>query len=261
MAFEHNLRVICPIRAGYGQSSKAERKSDAFDVVRNDCVAVLESLGIMRVPYAVQGSDFPFAADMIAHKPGVITELISIGGRPCLPGGQSIDGLGLWQKFFVSAAQKSPHLVDFASSAVMAMSKRIGPEAMLRKLCKDSPADLALLETDEFKQVLVANIELMAGKSANSARAFAREYSAFQQDWSDRVPATAHIPVRVFLAEEDPTVDLAALPMLKAAYPWMQVDVLANAGLALVFQHPETLIPIMAEAARRAASGAPISRP
>jgi len=48
---------------------------------------------------------------------------------------------------------------------------------------------------------------------------------------------------------------------LKAAYPWMQVDVLANAGLALVFQHPETLIPIMAEAARRAASGAPISRP
>lgn len=261
MAFEHNLRVICPIRAGYGQSSKAERKSDVFDVVRSDCVSVLESLGIMRLPYAVQGSDFPFAADMIAHRPGVITELIGIGGRPCLPGGQSIDGLGLWQKFFVSAAQKSPHLVDFASSAVMAMSKRIGPEAMLRKLCKDSPADLALLETDEFKQVLVANIELMAGKSANSARAFAREYSAFQQDWSDRVPATANIPVRVFLAEEDPTVDLAALPMLKAAYPWMQVDVLANAGLALVFQHPETLIPIMAEAARRAASGAPISRP
>lgn len=42
--------------------------------------------------------------------------------------------------------------------------------------------------------------------------------------------------------------------------PWMQLYVLLKDGLALVFQHPETLIPIMAEAARRAASGAPISR-
>lgn len=259
MAFDNNLRIVCPIRAGYGPSTSAVQTTNAFDVVRNDCIFLLHSLGITRVPYAVQGSDFPFAADMIAHKPGFISELIGIGARPCLPGGENIDGLGRWQKFFVSAAQKSPHLVNFASKALMAMCKRIGPEAMLRQLCKDSPADLALLEMDDLKQVLVANIELMAGKSTNSARAFAWEYSAFQGDWSERVSATADIPVRLFLAEEDPTVDLSALPKLNAAYPWMQLEVLPDAGLALVFQHPETLIPIMAEAAKRAASGAAIS--
>lgn len=42
---------------------------------------------------------------------------------------------------------------------------------------------------------------------------------------------------------------------------WMQLYVLLKDGLVSMLQHPETLIPIMAEAARRAASGAPISRP
>lgn len=71
---------------------------------------------------------------------------------------------------------------------------------MLRQLCKDSPADLALLEVDEIRQTLIANIDLMAGKSHNAARAFAREYTAFQENWSDRIAATRDIPVQIYLA-------------------------------------------------------------
>ena len=134
----------------------------------------------------------------------------------------------------------------------MAMCKQIGPEAMLRQLCKDSLSDLALLEVDEMKQVLVANISLMAGKSTNAARAFAMEYIAFQKDWSGQVMATRHIPVRIFLAEEDPTMDLSALPKLKTIYPWIEFDVMAQAGLALMFQKYNELVPVIAEAAARA---------
>lgn len=254
MAFDHDLRVICPIRAGYGLSDNADPASDTFDTVRKDCMQLLQFLKISKLPYVVQGSDFPFAADMIANQTGVITELIGIGARPCLPDGKSIDGLGRWQSFFSSAARNSPQLVSFASKAVMAMCKRIGPEAMLRQLCKDSPADLALLEVDEIRQTLIANIDLMAGKSHNAARAFAREYTAFQENWSDRIAATRDIPVHIYLAEEDPTLDIDAIPQLEDAYPWMSFNVVQNAGLALVFQRPGTWVPIMAEAAKRAAS-------
>lgn len=136
----------------------------------------------------------------------------------------------------------------------MAMCKRIGPEPMLRQLCKDSPSDLALLETEEMKQILVANISLMAGKSTNAARAFAMEYIAFQEDWSDRMMATRHIRVQIILAEEDPTFDLSTIPKFQEAYPWIEIEVVRNAGLALMYQEPEKLIPLMAEAAKRAAS-------
>lgn len=255
LAFERNLRIICPIRAGYGHSVDLDQNAEPFEAVRQDTIFLLESLGITRLPYAVQGSDFPFAADLIANHPQFVSELIGIGARPCLPGGLNMDGAGRWQRFFVSTARNSPHLVQFASKAVMAMCKRIGPQAMLRQLCKDSPSDLALLETEEMRQVLVANISLMAGKSTNAARAFAREYIAFQEDWSDRVMASRDMRVQIFLAQEDPTIDLGSLPKLQEAYPWMEFEVLSNAGLALIYQKPEKLIPLMAEAAKRAVDG------
>lgn len=252
MAFERNLRVICPIRPGYGHSDDLDRQTDAFEGVRKDTSALLQALKIDRLPYVAQGTDFPFAADMIANQPDSVSELIGVGARPCLPGGEHVDGAGRWQRFFVSTAQNAPHLVQFASRAVMAMCKRIGPEAMLQQLCKDSPADLASLEIEEIKEVLVANISLMAGKSTNAARAFAREYIAFQTDWSGNVMATRPIPVQIFLAQEDPTIDLRSLPRLQQAYPWMAFHVVPNAGLALMYQEPEKLITLMAEAAKRA---------
>ena len=104
-----------------------------------------------------------------------------------------------------------------------------------------------------MKKILEANIGLMAAKSTNAAGAFAMEYTAFQVDWSDRMMASQNIPVRIFLAEEDPTVDLASIPKLLEAYPWIEIEVLQNAGLALIYQKPDLLIPLMAEAAKRAA--------
>lgn len=252
LAFEHNLRVICPIRGGYGYSDDLKASADPLGTASGDTLFLLESLGIARLPYVVQGTDFPFASDLIAKHPDVVSDLIGIGARPCLPGGQSMEEVGRWQRFFVSTARHAPHLVQFASNAVMAMCKQIGPEAMLRQLCRDPPSDLALLEVDEMKQVLVANISLMAGKSTNAARAFAREYIAFQKDWSSQVMATRHVPVQIFLAKEDPTIDFSALPKLATIYPWIKFDVMGQAGLALMFQKYKELVPVIAKAAARA---------
>lgn len=254
LTYENNLRVICPVRAGYGHSDKLTPKEDPFEATRHDAELLLDTLEISRLPYVVQGSDFPLAADLIAKRPERISELIGIGASPCLPGGKPIDGSGRWQKFFVSTARNAPHLAQFASKAVMAMCKRIGPEAMLRQLCKESPSDLVLLETEEMRQILVANISLMAGEATNAAQAFALEYIAFQEDWSDRLLATRNIPVQLFLAEEDPTLDLGLIPKFQAAYPWMSIEVIPKTGLALMYQKPDKLIPIMADAARRSAS-------
>lgn len=252
LAFELNLRVICPIRAGYGSSDDLEVSADPLAAASADTAVLLEALDIPRLPYVAQGTDFAFAVDLVSRWPELVTEVLGFGARPCLPGGVQANGAGRWQRFFVSTARDAPHLALFASKAVMAMSRKIGPEAMLRKLCKDSPADLALLDIEEMKQVLVANIGLMAGKSTNAARAFAMEYIAFQEDWSDLVRATRHLPVQLFLAEEDPTIDLGAIPEFQRAYPWIGFEVVDDAGLALTYQKADRLIPLMAEAAKRA---------
>ncbi len=253
LAFEHNLRVICPIRAGYGHSAELPSAADPIETASADAAHLAREHGITRVPYVAQGTDFLFAADVATRFPGLISEIVGVGARPCLPGGQNIVGQGRWQRFFVSTARNSPHLVQFASRAVMAMSRRIGPGPMLRQLCKDSAADLRLLEDEDMNPVLVANLSLMAGPATNAAQAFASEYIAFQSDWSASVQAVADLSVSLFLAKEDPTFDLSAIPQLKLHYPWMTIEVVENAGLALMFQDYERLIAKMAQAARSAA--------
>ncbi|MEP5153074.1 LuxR C-terminal-related transcriptional regulator [Planktotalea sp.] len=254
LAFQHKLRIICPIRSGYGESDNLNADADVLDTTSSDTAFLLKSLGISKLPYAVHGSDFPFAADLAAKHPELISEVIGIGARPCLPGGEPVDGPGRWQRFFVWTARHNPSLVHFASKAVMMMAKRIGPDAMLNKICRDSPTDLALLQSDEIKQVLVANLELMAGPSSNAARAFAMEYIAFHEDWSHLMQGLRQIPVHIYTAEEDPTISFAALDELHKAYPWITFEVVSNAGLALMYEDAERLIPALADAAHRAAS-------
>lgn len=255
LLFVHNLHVICPIRAGYGQSDNLTLNADIFETTSDDAIFLLNSLGISKLPYAVLGSDFPLGVDLAAKHPSVISELIGIGGRPCLPGGQSIDGSGRWQQFFASTARHAPQMAEFASKALMSMCKRIGPSAMLYKLCKDSPADLALLKNEEMCQILEANIGLMAGDTSNAARAFAMEFIAFHQDWSGRMETIRDIPVKIIIAHEDPTIDLSLIPKIEAAYPWIDVEIVPEAGLALVYQKPEKIISLMSESARRTARG------
>jgi pimeloyl-ACP methyl ester carboxylesterase/DNA-binding CsgD family transcriptional regulator len=252
LAFQNNLRIICPIRAGYGHSDNIDLDADVLASTSRDTVFLLESLGITCLPYAIHGSDFPLAADLIDRNPDLISELIGIGARPCLPGGMDVEGAGRWQRFFVWTARHNPKLVEFAANAVMMMTKRIGAEAMLQKLCKDSPADLALLEETETKQVLIANLELMAGPSTNAGRAFAMEYTAFHTDWSHLMQSMRHIPLRIFIAEEDPTINIFARGELRSAYPWIKFEVIPNTGLALIYQEPKKLISILAAAAKAA---------
>lgn len=250
LAFEKNLRIVCPIRPGYGHSDNLDSGVDPIAMASQDTLHLLASLNIQRLPYIAHGTDLPMATHFAALHPNSVSSMIGIGAFPPLPGNGSIACAGRWQRFFVATARNAPHLVFFASKAVMAMAKRIGPEAMLRQLCKEQPSDLALLENEEMKQILCANISLMAGKSTNAARAFASEYIAFQKDWSDQMMATRKIPMRLFLAEEDPTIDLALLPDLQDVYPWISFEIVKNAGLAMMFQNSEMLIPIFAEAAK-----------
>jgi len=251
-AYAHNLRVICPVRAGYGASELPNGPYDPFSLTTADTLALLSYLKIRALPYVVQGSDFPLAAHFVANARANVTDLISLGGRPCMPDGSQIEGAGAWQRFFLAAARKAPKVTEFAASAVMAMSRRIGPQAMLRSLCKESEADLRILEDPEIAPVLEANIALMSEKSSEAARAFANEYIAFQTDWSGLLHSAGSLPTHIVIADQDPTFDLRHLPRLQAAYPQFVFETQSEAGLALLYQHHAKLIPMLAKVARKA---------
>lgn len=251
LAYRHSLRFICPIRAGYGQSDNLGPKADVLDAARNDTLFLLAHLGIKRLPYLTQGNDLIFAADLAAKNAQVVSEIIGLVARPCLPGDLHYSGMGKWHRFFLSTAKHAPHLLKFTTKAAVSMAKRIGLKEMFRQMNKESAADIALLGDAEVAAIVIANGELIAGKTTDVSQAFAMELMATEADWSDLLIDAKATKIWFVNGVQDPSTDIATISEYRETYPWIDIEVLPNAGQLLLYQHYETLIPRIAEAASR----------
>lgn len=250
LAFQHGLRIICPIRAGYGQSDNLDPKADILASTRADTLFLLKHLGIARLPYLTQGNDLLFAANFAAHHPQMVSEIIGICARPSLPGDLHYSGMGKWHRFFLSTAKHAPHLLKFTAKAAVALAKRIGLTEMFRQMNQRSAADMALLDVDDLRPVLLANAELVAGKTSDVSQAYTMEILATEADWSGLMRKCSDIKTWFVNGAEDPATDIATIAEYREAYPWIEVEVIADAGQLLIFQHFEDLIPRIAKAAK-----------
>lgn len=254
LAFEHGLRVIVPIRAGYGLSENLDPKADIMESTRNDTCVLLDHLGITKLPYACQGSDFLFSSDFAGHFPDRVTELIGMGARPPLQGDRHYAAMSKWHRFFLSTAKHAPHLLNFTTRAAIAMGKRLGPAEFFRQMNRSSPADLALLHNPETLPILIANGELAAGKNTDISKAYVMELLVSETDWSDIVVRAKGTPTWFMNGGQDPSTDIATISEYRETYPWIDIEVIPDAGQMLIFQHFENVIPKLAAAAKRAQS-------
>ncbi len=51
---------------------------------------------------------------------------------------------------------------------------------------------------------------------------------------------------------QDPSMDVATIAEYREAYPWIEIEVIAEAGQLLLYQHFDRVIPLAADAAKRA---------
>ena len=253
LAFQHGLRVVAPVRAGYGRSSNMDRKADVVAVTRQDTVALLDHLAISRLPYVPQGNDMLWAVDLAAEYPERICEIVGICARPCLPGDQHYARMAKWHRFFLSTAKHSPSLLDFTAKAAFALARRIGPRAMFTNMNKGSEADHRLMSDPVTQPIMhMAASEILFTDESDAAQAFAMETLATEADWSDRMHAAKDTPIWAINGAQDPAVDMSTIAEYREAYPWITFEVVDDAGQMLMFQKYEMLIPRLAQAARRA---------
>ncbi|WP_298862215.1 LuxR C-terminal-related transcriptional regulator [uncultured Sulfitobacter sp.] len=259
LAIKHGLRVIVPIRAGYGQSDPLHPKADVLATCRADTRHLLNHLGIARLPYVPQGNDLLFAVDMAVHHPEFISEIIAICGRPFLPGDRHYAGMGKWHRFFLSTARHAPHLLRFTAKAAIAMSKRVGPVEMFRTMNQRSAADIALLNDPEIVSILIANADLIAGKGTDVSQAYAMELLETEADWSHLMLRAKDVPTSFINGNDDPSTDVVTIAEYRETYPWIEIEIIPEAGQLLIYQHFDTVIPKLADAAKKviAADGAP----
>ena len=251
-AFRYNLRIICPIRAGYGPSTNLDRDADVMEATRDDTLALLDHLGIARLPYLTQGNDLIFAVDLAIQRPDVVSEIIGMGARPYLPGDLHYASMSKWHRFFLSTAKHAPHLLAFTAKAVVALARRVGLIEMFRQIMKDSPSDLAMIADPDIYPIMVAIGDLIAGEHANISQSYAMELIQTETDWSHLMIAAKATPTWFVNGLEDPSLNVAAIAEYRETYPWIEIEVVPDAGQLILYQRHADLIPRIAQSARNA---------
>lgn len=253
-AYRHGLKVICPIRAGYGDSDPLDRKADVLASLADDTVQLLDHLKIGQLPYVVQGNDLLFACDLAVRQPERVSEIIGLGARPFLHGDQHYAAMSAWHRFFLSTAQHAPHLLFYTIRAGFTLARKLGSANMFARVNSNSPADLRLLEDPEMLPVLEANGQLSIGDKKNAATAYAMELLETEADWSETLHKSKDTPIWFVNGMEDPLYDSATIAAYREQYPWINIETVEQGGQLLIFLQYKMLIPRIAEAARRAAT-------
>ena len=251
LAAQNNLKVVTPVRSGFGKSDPVRKSDDILHVTRNDTLAVMDKLGIERCPYIVQGNDMLFALDFAAEHGDRVSEIIGLGGRLPLPSETQYAGMGKWHNFFLSNARYAPHLLYFTTKAAFTLARKVGREKMFISMHKDSPADLSVVNDPELAPTLLEASKLAVDDDTHAAFAYAHELLETESDWSERVEAARDTPIRFVSGLQDPLGDAATIAAYRERFPWINIDVIEDAGQLLFFQKYRELVPQFADAAQR----------
>lgn len=251
LALEHNLKIVSPIRSGYGESDAVGKSDDILQITRDDTLAVMDHLGIDTCTYVAQGNDLILALDLVAHHPRRINCIVGLGPRLPLPANVQYSGMGKWHRFLLSTARHAPHLVYFAAKAAFTLAQKIGRDQMIKNVHRQSAADLATLEDANIFPTLYESSSISATNERNAAFGYAKELFATETDWSELVRQTSDVPAWFVSGMQDPLGDQATIAAYREVYPWIDIEVVEDAGQLLFFQQFENLIPRIAKSAHK----------
>lgn len=240
-ARRRNLKVIVPIRPGYGRSSPMPGDADYLGQLVTDHLDLLDHLRVQKLPVISLGDDSLIAFALAAAAAHRFTALLCCAGNMPLSTAAHYERMGKWHRFVQSAARNTPRLLPFVVKAGAAMARRVGKRRFLETIYASSPADTATFALPEVRSTLATASDVTLSDSFSAHEPFARELVAKTvQDWTralEILEAAVNrnaMAVRFFNGAQDPQIPPETLDEFQADFPWVNFRVYPDAG-QLVF--------------------------
>lgn len=248
------LRVITPVRGGYGGSDSLPKGRGFTEGTLADHLAVLDHLGIDRTLCLTIGADLRHALALAEARPGLVAGILATAPQLPIRNPAHLERMDKWHRFILANARYAPRVLPFLVQAGFAYARRIGPAKFLREVNAGSPADLATFERADVREAILKGSAVALGPKISAHAAFARDVTDGIRDWSGLVERTK-VPVLLAQGDQDPQSPLQTLREQVQDYPHLQVEYLPDAGQLLFFTYwPRMLDHLL----RMAASGAEI---
>ncbi len=241
------IKVIVPIRPGYGASTPLRRNVPYMTQIVEDLAALLDRLEVERVPLVTLGGDSYLAIAFHALYPERVLALICCAGVLPLRRPEQYERMDKWHRFILAGARYTPHLLPFMVKAGFALARRLGKRGFVHAVYGKSQADVATFEIPEVFEAMVCGSEVALSETHSAHDSFAREVIAHETtDWTNEIDALrGAIPVHFLNGLQDPEVPPETLADHQRDYPWIDFRVYPDAGQLLFFLKWRDVLPLI----------------
>jgi len=102
-AAKRGLKVIVPVRAGFGHSSDLRKRDNVPDALSDDFMAILRENDVKRCPIISTGSDSYFAFLLAARYPKQVSAMLCFGGALPYTKPEHFERMDKWHSFWHAA--------------------------------------------------------------------------------------------------------------------------------------------------------------
>ena len=232
----HGLKVIVPIRPGFGHSTQVSDRSHLVQAVVSDVVAILDHHGVDQCPVIALSNDTFYAYHMAQMHPDRLTAIINCSaGLPLFKRAQ-YERMHKWHRFIMANARYAPSMLPFMVKAGFSLARRIGKRGFVHAVHGASPADVQTFEDPEVMEAMVLGSEVCLSDWHSAHVSFANENIIQQADWSDVVRA-CDIPIHIWQGHQDPQMPMATIREMQIEYPDIVFHEDENAGQLIFFKN------------------------
>lgn len=250
-AAQNGLRVIVPIRAGYGGSDPVPQTQNFIERTIEDIRAVMAAEAVERCPVMSIGADSRYAFALNATYPESVSAIVATGGLLPLTRPEQYERMHKHFRFIMTCARYTPRFLPFMVKAGFHLARKKGKRAYVQAVFGGSKGDLAVTEDPQVFEAMVTGSEISLSDDHSAHNAFARQVIEETHDWSDMVAKSKNgPPIRFFNGLDDPQVHPDTLDDFIEDYPWIDFDVDPTGGQLLFFRDWARILPIVEDYAK-----------
>lgn len=232
------VRIIAPIRAGFGGSTPYPDKERRTDRYAEDVLALMDHLGIGTAQVMVMDADMPYAARLFAVAPERVEAVLGCSTILPLTTPQQYERMGRWHRFILGTARYAPQLLTFVVRVAFAMARQLGKDEFVRLVYGGSAVDVAMTRNAELFAPVDCGSDVVLGQGFDAAAAYVQELNVFHRtEWRADLDAMLdQIPVTVMIGAQDQSMPAETLAEFHLDHPRIRFVCVKEAGSFLFFQ-------------------------
>lgn len=236
------LRVIVPVRAGFGHSALPAVETDFRQRTADDMLQLLDYLNVDKFVVLSQASDLRFALAMAPHTKGRMMGIIGCAAQLPIQDSAQYERMDKWQRFINWNARYAPKLLPFLVKAGFSLAQRIGKERFFESVNGGSRADMQAFSQPSIRRAVLVGTDVCLSHEHIAHRAFSLEVIDHEVNWIDSLRESP-VPIELYQGDQDPQSPLDTVNEIIDGMDHIKMQVIENTGQILFFTAWPQILP------------------